>query len=169
MKLALLLVVACAGVARADDDPPKPPPPFRLSVGAGTSFLLFGQADAPRLRLDGHLDVMPGGRWGRWGVATALRHVVIDPVADDAIVTAGVRYEAAASRPRLVLALHGDLGWELAGAPVIGGGVETTLWLVPKKLGPLAIVFDVTAHLVVDGTDATRLVIGSATRLSFAR
>jgi len=170
VKPALIVLLLC-GTAAADEEvaPAKPPAPFRWSIGAGSSFLLFGEMSGKRTHLDGHLDVMPGGRWGRWGVATAVRHVVISPLADDALLTTGVRYEAAAARPRLALALHGDLGVTLGGAPAAGGGVETHLWIAPKLLGPLAIVFDVTAHLVVDGTEATRLVIATATRLSFAR
>lgn len=170
MRLAALLLVLAAGTAAADEpEPVKPPPPFRWSIGGGSSFLLFGEGDAKRTRLDGHIDVMPGGRWGRWGVATALRHVTIEPFADDGLATLGVRYEGAAARPRLALALHGDVGATFSGAPAIGGGIETHLWIWPKKLGPLAIVFDLTAHLVIDGTEDTRLVIGSATRLSLAR
>lgn len=167
------IAVLCllVGVAAAEEpDPPKPPPPFRWSIGGGSALLLTGQQEAGRQRLDGHLDVMPGGGWGRFGITTAIRHVPFEPFASDALVTAGVRYEAAAARPRLVVSLHADVGATVSpAAPAIGGGIQTHLWIWPKKLGPLALVSDVTAHLVVDGTDATRLVLSVATRLSLAR
>ncbi len=169
--VVLFLLLLLTGVAAAD--PPRPRP-FRWSIGAGSAFLLTGEEDAGRQRLDGHLDIMPGGSWGRFGMIGAIRQVPFEPFASDALVTLGVRYEAAAARPRLVLSLHADLGatrssgsWP--GAPAAGGGIETHFWIWPKKLGPLALVSDVTAHLVVDGTDHTRLVIAAATRLSLAR
>ena len=169
MKAAVVLLLL-TGVAAADDPPPPKPRPFRWSIGGGTSFLLTGEEDAGRQRLDGHLDLMPGGAWGRFGVMGAIRQVPFEPFASDALVTLGVKYEAAAARPRLVLSLHADLGATLSpGAPATGGGIETHFWIWPKKLGPLALVSDITAHLVVDGTDHTRLVIAAATRLSLAR
>jgi hypothetical protein len=112
---------------------------------------------------------MPGGAWGRWGLNVAARHLTFTPFADEGMVTGGVMYQAAAARPRLALALHADAGATIGEvAPVIGGGLETHLWIWPKRLGPLAIVFDLTAHLVIDGVEETRLVIASATRLSIA-
>jgi hypothetical protein len=112
---------------------------------------------------------MPGGAWGRWGVTVAARHLTFAPFASDGMLTAGVHYQAAAARPRLALALHGDAGVTIGKvAPVIGGGIETHLWIWPKRLGPLAVVFDVTGHLVIDGVEGTRLVIASATRLAIA-
>lgn len=155
-----------AGVAAAEPARPRPP---RWSVGSGGALLLAGAGEASRLRADLHAAVSPGGRFGRFGLVAALRQVVLSPVADDALLTLGVRYEAAASRPRLALALHGDLGATLGGAPALGGGIETTLWVAPRRLGPVALVFDVTAHLLLDGIDDTRLAVAAATRLSLAR
>lgn len=163
---ALVIILLVAGTAAAE---PAPPRPFRLSIGGGGSFLVTGQGELPRNRLDGHLAVMPGGRFGRWGVVGAARHVTYDPVLDDGLFTIGAHYEAAASRPRLALALHADVGVSYpAYAPVVGGGVETHLWLVPKYVPPLALVFDTTAHLVVDGVEDTRLVLAGAARLAIA-
>jgi hypothetical protein len=76
---------------------------------------------------------------------------------------------AAASRPRLVLSLHADVGATISDYdPVVGGGIETHFWIWPKRLGPLALVLDTTAHLVIDGAEDTRLVLAGATRLAIA-
>jgi hypothetical protein len=168
VRAAVIVLVALAGIARADDDGP-PPHPFHLSFGAGGALWLTGTAGEPRNRADVHLDVMPGGRLGPWGVTFAMRGLTYSPFAHDGLATIGVHYQAAAARPRLAVAVQGDVGLAIAArARAIGGGIETHLWLWPKRLGPLALVFDVTSHLVIDGVDDTRLVIAAATRLALA-
>ena len=74
------------------------------------------------------------------------------------LLTAGLTYEAAAARPRLSLALHGEAG-ALTPDPrlAIGGGVEFQLWLA----GPLAIALGSSAHLVADGLDSELILAGS--------
>jgi len=167
---ALLVIAAllAPAAAFADELEPPPPRPFRLSIGAGGSLLVTGAGDAGRSRGEAHLGVQPGGRFGRWGLLGAIRHVTLDPAGDDGLATVGVTFEAAAARPRLAIALHGDLGATFTGAPAAGGGIETTLWLIPKWVRPLALVFDTTGHLVIDGSDDTRLVLALATRLSLS-
>jgi hypothetical protein len=72
-------------------------------------------------------------------------------------------FEAAAARPRLVLDLHADLGADLdARAPLAGGGLRTTLQLV----GPLGVVVDSGAYLVIDGIERTRLQLQSSALLA---
>jgi hypothetical protein len=162
MRLTVAVLCALAAPARAE------PEPLHVSIGGGGSLLLTGQGDGSRNRLDGHLGVS-GGRFGRFGLVAALRHVAYDPFADDGLATIGLHYQAAAARPRLALALHADLGSAIThAAPVIGGGVETHFWIWPKRLGPIALVSDLTAHLVIDGVDDTRLVLAGATRLALA-
>jgi hypothetical protein len=71
-------------------------------------------------------------------------------------------FEGGAARPRLVVDLHGDVGVDLdQEAPVVGGGVRTTLTLY-KVLG---LAFDGGAYLVVDGVEDTRLRILGSTSL----
>lgn len=166
----LLALISAPVEAFGDDEPPPPKPrPLRLSFGGGTGFLLTGQGDGKRLRGDAHLDISPGGRFGRFGFTGALRHIVLEPFFDDALVTGGLLYEAAAARPRLILSLHADVGATVKDhAPAFGGGLQTHLWLVPKWVPPLALALDVTAHVVLDGLADTRLVIASATRLTLA-
>ena len=75
---------------------------------------------------------------------------------------AGLVYEGAAARPRLVVDLHADAGADLdARAPLVGGGVRATLTL----LGPLGVVVDAGAYLVIDGIDGSRLQLQSSTLL----
>lgn len=167
--LALVTVLLAPAIARADTLEPPAERPFRFSIGGGGSLLLTGLDGGTRNRADGHLDLSPGGRFGRYGVTMALRHVVYDPPFDDGLATIGLLYEAAAARPRLVLSLHADAGATIQDySPVIGGGIETHFWIWPKKLGPLALVLDTTAHLVIDGAEDTRLVLAGATRLAIA-
>ncbi|MCA9677117.1 MAG: hypothetical protein KC464_18975, partial [Myxococcales bacterium] len=138
------------------------------SLGAGGSLLVTGVGDGTRNRGEAHLELLPGGRWKRYGLLLALRHATFDPPLDDALITAGVVFEAAASRPRLSLALHADVGFQLAArAPAAGGGLQTHLWLAPRYV-PIALVFDLTGHLVVDGVDDTALVLSASTALAIA-
>lgn len=166
--LVILALALAPAAAHADDDAPKPPRPFRMSLGFGGSLLLTGQGEGSRNRADAHLGIQPGGRFGRWGITAALRHMTWEPFAEDGLATLGVHYEAAAARPRLALSLHGDVGASFDGAPAAGGGIETTLWLIPKWFRPIALVLDTTGHVVIDGADDTRLVLASSTRLSFS-
>jgi hypothetical protein len=80
----------------------------------------------------------------------------------DGLVLGGVVYEAGAARPRLVLDLHGDVGADLdQKAPVVGGGVRTTLTIVHW----MGLAFDGGGYLVIDGVDDTRLVLSGSTSL----
>ena len=78
----------------------------------------------------------------------------------DGLVMAGILYEGAAARPRLVLDLHGDVGIDLdAKRPLVGGGIRTTLTVI----GPIGVVLDSGAYLVIDGIDDTRLQLMGST------
>ncbi len=161
MRLALAIVASLATVARADelDDPPRPPRPFHGSLGVGGALLLTGNAGGSRLRVEGEVDVEPGGRFGRFGGLLAIR------AADrthHGLACAGLMFEAAASRPRLVLDLHADVGVDLdQRAPLIGAGIRTVVTII----GPLGVAIDAGAILVIDGLDRSRLAIGSATSI----
>jgi len=157
MTRALAIVVALAGGARADyaDEPPRP---VHGSAGVGTAFLVTGD-NGDRNRFDAEVDVEPGGRFGHYGLLVALRGF------DDnhaGLLGAGLVFEAAAARPRLVLDLHADAGADLdARRPFAGGGVRTLLGIV----GPLALAFDVTACVVIAGSQDTRLVFAGDTQV----
>lgn len=154
----LVAVIASAATARADPGPDRATG-WHGSIGAGGSLLATGAA-GHAARLDAAIELQP---WRRLGVLAAGRACGGEP--RDAILTAGLTYQAAAARPRLALALYVDAGVATGGpAPVIGAGLRTTIAVV----GPLAVVLDTGAHVVVDGGD-TRLVIGSAALLAVAR
>lgn len=144
------LAVAATSPARADDAPPARP--AHGSVGAGTALVLTGDG-GDRNRFDAELELEPGGRFGRYGALLAIHGFDGDHAG---LVVGGIVLEAAASRPRLVLALHGDAGVDLdARRPVVGGGLRATLGVV----GPFGFGLDTTALLVADGIDGTRLQI----------
>jgi hypothetical protein len=147
VKSALVLL-ACAGTARAER-------PWHGSVGAGGALVLTGDG-GDRQRAEVAIEVKPRSRFG---VLAAWRSFDED---HDGLVTAGLVYEGAAARPRLVLDLHADAGYDLdANAPLAGGGIRTTLTII----GPLGVAFDAGAYLVLDGLDDTRLQLQSSTLL----
>jgi len=154
--LAIVLLLASARASADPDEPAapaRPPRPLHGSLGAGGATV-FGGAD--RLTAAGAIDVLPGGRFGKWGLIGAYRDVELRPVAGHGMLTLGVIREAAAARPRLVILLHADLGvaWGPT-APVIGGGVKTYLGVI----GPLGLAFDVTAHVIAPSVDDSHVVI----------
>ena len=151
--LAAAVVAVAARSAPAAADPPAPPRAHG-SVGAGGQ-LAFGGPD--RTGGAAALDVLPGGRLGRWGLTAAVRAVPYQPFGERGLATLGVIREVAAARPRLVLLLHGDVGFTWGPpAPAIGGGVKTCLGVA----GPFGLAFDTSFHLVVRGVDGTHGVVG---------
>jgi hypothetical protein len=152
VKLAGLLLLA-SPLAVADDRP------WHGSVGVGGSFLLSG-GQGDRHRLDVAIDVKPRSRYGFTLAWRAIEPRAIDH--HDGLIMAGILYEGAAARPRLVLDLHADAGIDLdARAPLIGGGIRTTLTVV----GPLGVVFDSGAYLIIDGIDDSRVQLMGTTLL----
>lgn len=110
-------------------------------------------------------DFYPAGWFGRYGVRGETRVFEDDGGELRGLGTLGVIYEAAAARPRLQLALHAEAGVALLSdpLPVLGGGVETHLWII----GPLALVAGAGAILYLDGTD-TVLGLGTHTQVRLA-
>jgi hypothetical protein len=121
--------------------------PVHGSVGIGGPLLLTAHDDN-RLRLEIELDIEPASRYGgfvAWRAFDDKSH---------GMLLGGLIFEPAAARPRLVVDLHADVGADLdQTAPVIGGGIRTTLTI----WGPLGIALDTGAYLVIDGVDDTRL------------
>jgi hypothetical protein len=157
-RLAIALVFAST-TARAEDGHGGRPDdrPFHGSVGVGGSFVLAG-AQGDRHRIDLAIDFKPRSRYGFTLAWRAIEPREIDHHAG--MVMAGIVYEGAAARPRLVLDLHGDVGLDLdARAPLVGGGIRTTLTIV----GPLGVVFDSGVYLVIDGIDDSRLHVQGTT------
>lgn len=145
MRAALVVGLGLlAATAHADG-------PRRLhgSLAAGGSLLVTGD-QGDRLRADVDLVVKPGSRYGgslawRW----------FDQEHRGAVL-AGLVFEGAAARPRLVVDLHADAGADLdQRAPIVGGGIRTTLTII----GPLGVVLDPGVYVVVDGFDGSRAVL----------
>jgi len=163
--IGLVALVAFAGPAIADeavdeDQPAAPARHWHGSLSVGASLLSTGDG-GDTTRFDASISFQPHRRFGAVVAARAF-----DDAPRSVMLTAGVEYQAAASRPRLVLSLYADVGVETAGKdPVLGVGVRTTLIV----LGPVGVVADTGFHLVIDGMDRTRLVIGTALMLAVAR
>lgn len=142
----VLATLAPSADARAERD-------VHGSVGVGGALVVTG-AEGDRLRLDLTLDLKPRSRYGvllAWRAFDQERR---------GLVTAGLVYEGAAARPRLVLDLHVDAGVDLdRPAPLVGGGIRTTLTIT----GALGLVFDAGAYLVLDGIDDSRLQLQAST------
>ncbi len=150
--LALLLL---ASPAHADDRP------WHGSVGGGGSFVVAG-AQGDRHRLDVAIDLKPASRYG---LSLAWRGIEPKDIDHhhDGLLIAGLVYEGAAARPRLVLDLHADVGVDLdARRPLFGGGIRPTLMIY----GPLGLVFDTGVYVIVDGIDGTRVQLMSSTLLA---
>ncbi len=144
-RSAALAVIALHAPALADDRP------WHGSAGIGTTLLLTGDR-GDRNRFEAEVDVEPASRFG---ALLAWRGFDGD---HRGIACAGLVYEAGAARPRLVLDLHGDAGYDLdQHAPMVGGGIRTTIAIV----GPLGIALDGGAYLVIDGVDHTRMVLAT--------
>lgn len=81
------------------------------------------------------------------------------------LVAAGLAYQAGATRPHLVMELHGELGLDHGTRrPVLGGGVRTQLGL----WGPVTLAVHADGYLLLDGL-RPRLAIVPAVTLGLAR
>jgi len=146
-RLALLALVVLGGRATARADDLAEGRPLHGSLGIGGAFVLTGDT-GDRNRYDLVADVEP---WSRYGAIAAWRGFDSH---HDGLAMAGLVFEAAASRPRLVVDLLAEVGADLdARAPLVGGGLRGTLTIV----GPLGLAFESGAYLVIDGVADTRL------------
>lgn len=147
---SLALLVALTGGAHAR--------PLHGSLTAGGSAIATG-SDGDRLRTEVSLDVKP---WSRYGVILGWRGADASSLGDgdhDGFVTGGVVFEAAASRPRLVLDLVGEAGWDLdQEAPLVGAGIRTTIGIY----GPIGVGLSAGLYVIVDGGDTRVQLQGNA-------
>ena len=132
-------------------------------VGAGAWVARGGPASSG---LSAVATLSPGGPLGRLGLRLEARTAGgDDDDFDRGLFLAGATYEAAASRPRLSISLHGEVG-ALAPDPraAAGGGGEVQLWVI----GPLALALGASAHVLEDGLDS-ELVLACGLGLRLAR
>lgn len=148
MWRSLAIVAAFAATAHADR-------PLHGSIGGGSTLLLTGDG-GDRQRFELEADLEPHSRWGG---LVAWRGF---DGGHSGLVDAGLVYEAGAARPRLVIDLHADLGFDLdQHAPMAGGGLRTVIAIV----GPLGVALDTGGYLVVDGVEHTRFAIAAGAAL----
>lgn len=143
------LVISLASPALGE---PMSARPIHWSVGAGGYAAITGCERTGSL-LDAEL--FPGGRFGQLGFRIEGRGV---GRALPSAVLAGVTLEAAAARPRLVLALYATVGANFDRAPMVAAGVQSQLFLI----GPIALGFDGGGLLIIDGTANTELILSGA-------
>jgi len=156
VSLAALLASARATPHTASAEPRRD---WHAGIGAGGFVALLGPVSNG---LAASAEVSPGSAFGRFGARVEGRSLDDDlgDGIDAGLLLGGVVYEAAAARPRLAIALHGEVGAVVPDPHLaVGGGVETTLWIV----GPLALGLDSTVHLVLRGVDSDLLVAGALT------
>lgn len=148
---------AASGAAAAD--PRVSARPLHWGLGAGGYLSITGSDErSPGSALSAEL--YPGGGFGRLGLRAEA--FGLGQVAPDGFL-GGVIFEAAASRPRLQLALIATAGADTSGAPLLRAGVQTQLWIA----GPIAVAGDGGALLRIDGTDTELLLItGLSLRLA---
>jgi hypothetical protein len=181
-RLVRALVVAAAiaalwpaQAAAADEATARGPLPSPDGTGSGGRSRLWAGGAGPgatialggpaRTGLCAVAALYPGAWAGRFGIRVEARTTGGDDRFASGLFIAGLTYEAAAARPRLSLALHGDGGATAPDPrPAIGGGVELQLWI----LGPVALALDGSAHLIVDGLDS-EIVLAGAIGLRLAR
>ncbi len=148
------------------------PAPFALIAAVSAALLLLQpataqadeSADGPHgtltvgwllaatgpLGVGGAADVefFPGGPFGRYGAGIYYRG---DLSGQEGMITAGLTFEAGATRPKLVMSLHIAAGATYGPAhPALGGGVRAQLGV----WGPLVVAGSATSHLVIDGVDS---------------
>ncbi len=157
----VLALVVLSAIARADEAVPESVEAqsgLHWGLGAGGFAALTGPAEYG-FGIGG--EIYPGGRLGRYGLRAELRGW--DDGADG-LAALGVTFLAAATRPWLQLALHGEAGMTFEEPrPAVGGGVQAHLWIK----WPFALAVDGTAVLIVDGSD-TALAISSSLQLRVA-
>lgn len=163
--VALAMVCgASPALAEVGQREPERVRPRHGGFGAGGFLGLTG----PGAGLSVGADFYPGRTFGRYGLRTEGRVFRVGRDGEDAarfLGTLGVTYVAASARPRLLLAIHAEAGVALLdqALPIVGGGVETHLWLY----GPVALVAGAGAILYIDGVE-TVLGLGTTTQLRLA-
>jgi len=146
---SLLLVCLLTGAAAAR--------PIHGSIGGGGALVWVGE-DGDHFRNDLAFDLKWRSRYGGLVAWHAFDAASLGDGDHKGFLTAGLVYEGGAARPRLVLDLSVEAGFDLdQKAPVVGGGIRPTITII----GPVGVVLHTGAYLVIDGVDDSRLHIQS--------
>jgi hypothetical protein len=148
-----LVVALVLGAAPAAAEPAAAEPAYgaersihgTMALGAGVAL---GGPAGQGYGVAAELEMFPGGALGRFGAGVYYRDFA---GSGGGVVAAGVTFAAGATRPHLVMTLHGEAGVEYGrSVPVAGGGVRAQLGLWQ----PLALGANATAHLFIEGADS---------------
>lgn len=120
---------------------PVPSRPLHLVAQAGVYGALGSPAPWGRTL---SLDLLPGHFAGRYGIRGEWRGYRSD---NEGSFLVGALFEAGASRPQLALKLVAEAGMTHNKKPIIGAGIEWSLWL----LGPVGISILSDLQIVIDG------------------
>tara|TARA_R110002096_G_scaffold16898_1_gene57623 strand:+ start:68179 stop:68613 length:435 start_codon:yes stop_codon:yes gene_type:complete len=107
------------------------------------------------------LDVLPGSVFERWGIRGEYRGY---RGFEKGSVLVGALFEAGASRPQLALKLAVQAGLTDERAPIVGGGIDWSLWV----LGPLGVSAVTDLTVIIDGSD-TRPALSGVLSLHIGR
>ncbi len=107
------------------------------------------------------IEILPGSFADRFGLRAEWRGT---HGYSEGSALLGVIFEAGASRPQLVLKLLVEVGVTEDKNPILGGGIEWSLWV----LGPLGVSTTTTLDLVIDGSD-TRPALNTSLNLHLGR
>lgn len=144
--LPILALLVLSKTARADGDRPA-----HFLLQSGIYGALGSPASwGPTLSLD----VLPGSIFERWGVRGEYRGY--EGYGEGSIL-AGAIFEAGASRPQLALKLVMEAGLTADNAPIIGAGVEWSLW----ALGPVGVSTITDLTIIIDGSDTRPALSGT--------
>jgi hypothetical protein len=125
-----------------EEAPEKASRPLHLVLQAG-GYVALGGPTPWGSSLS--VDLLPGSFAGRYGIRGEWRGYR-DEGSGSAIV--GAIFEAGASRPQLALKLIAEGGLTSDRRPLVGGGIEWSLWV----LGPVGLSTLTDLQIIFDGT-----------------
>ncbi len=107
------------------------------------------------------VDLLPGSILQRWGARGEYRGY--RGYEEGSILVSGL-YEAGASRPQLALKLAIEMGLTSDNAPIVGGAIDWSLWV----LGPVGVSLVTDLTIIIDGSD-TRPALSGVLSAHFGR
>jgi hypothetical protein len=148
---AILLSFCALKKASAEDPNPSKSRPLHVVAQAGFYASLGSPAGyGPTLSLD----LLPGSFAGRYGLRGEYRGY--HDLSEGSVIVSGI-FEAGASRPQLALKLVAEVGMTSDNRPLVGGGVEWSLW----AWGPLGVSTLTDLQIIIDGSGTRPALAGT--------